>query len=79
MKKYLFFALAAVGMLSSCSSDDVVSSGSDPVDDNSLVPIRIGLGQTITRGTGTVGGFDDTNDNVWNRQLVNIYMLYNLV
>ena len=76
MKKYLFFALAAVGMLSSCSSDDVVSSGSDPVDDNSLVPIRIGLGQTITRGTGTVGGFDDTNDNVWNRQLVNIYMLY---
>ena len=76
MKKYLFFALAAVGMLSSCSSDDAVSSGSDPVDDNSLVPIRIGLGQTITRGTGTVGGFDDTNDNVWNQQEINVFMLY---
>ena len=76
MKKYLFFALAAVGMLSSCSSDDTISSGSAPVDDDSLVPIRIGLGQTVTRGTGTVGGFDNATDNVWNQQKINVFMLY---
>lgn len=75
MKKYLFFALAAVGMLSSCSSDDIVSNGDDPVNE-SRQAIRIGMGQTITRGTGTVGGFDDALDNVWNKQVVNIYMLY---
>lgn len=76
MKKYLFFALATVGMLSSCSSDDVVGSETTPTDNNSLVPIRVGLGQMATRGTGTVGGFNDATDNVWNKQVVNVYMLY---
>jgi hypothetical protein len=63
-------------MLSSCSSDDVVSNDSGSIDDNSLVPIRIGLGQTVTRGTGTVGGFTNDDDNVWYGQKINVYMLY---
>lgn len=77
MKKYLFIALAAAGLLSSCSSDDIVG-GETTFDESELVPIRIGFGQTVTgtRGTGTVGGFDDASDNVWNKQLVNIYMLH---
>lgn len=76
MKKYLFFALAAVGMLSSCSSDDVVGNGTNTTDDNSPMPIRIGIGQAFTtRGTGTVGGFTDDDDNVWNGQKFNLYML----
>ncbi len=77
MKKYLFIALAAAGMLSSCSSDDIVG-GETTFDENELIPIRIGFGQTVTgtRGTGTVGGFDDASDNVWNKQVVNVYMLH---
>ena len=78
MKKYLFFALAAVGMLSSCTSDDIVSDGKKNVDNGELVPIRIGMGQSVgaTRGSGTVGGFDDTSDNLWDQQEVRIYMLH---
>lgn len=76
MKKYLFFAVAALGMLSSCSSDDIVGNGTTTVDDSSLVPIRIGMGQAVaTRGTGTVGGFNDDTDNIWNGQKFNLYML----
>jgi hypothetical protein len=75
MKKYLFIALATAGMLSSCSSDDIVSNGVNPGNEESRQQILIGLGQTVTRGTGTVGGFDDDADNKWNKQVVNIYML----
>ena len=77
MKKYLFFALALAGMLSSCSSDDTISSGSDSVNDaRQAIRIGMGYGKTTTRGTGTVGGFDNATDNKWNKQMVNIYMLY---
>jgi hypothetical protein len=75
MKKYLFIALATAGMLSSCLSDDIVSNGVNPGNEESRQQILIGLGQTVTRGTGTVGGFDDDADNKWNKQVVNIYML----
>lgn len=77
MKKYLFFAMALAGMLTSCSSDEIIG-GETTFDENELVPIKIGFGQTVTgtRGTGTVGGFDDATDNVWNKQLVNVYMLH---
>lgn len=75
MKKYLFIALATAGMLSSCSSDDIVSNGVNPGNEESRQQILIGLGQTVTRGTGTVGGFADDTDNKWNKQVVNIYML----
>ena len=74
MKKYLFIALAAAGMLTSCSSDDaVVNESSNNAEE--LVPIKIGMGSiaTITRGTGTVGTTDATT-NAWNGELVKIYM-----
>lgn len=84
MKKSLFFALAvAGGLLSSCSSEDAISTS---VDNNheDLVPIQLGVSnQTVTgvRGTGTVGGvYDETNEvmveeGTWQGQLVNVYML----
>lgn len=77
MKKYLFFALAVAGMLSSCSNDDIVSDGGKINFDKDFVPIKIGIGQgkTTTRGTGTVGGFDNATDNKWAMQKVNVYML----
>lgn len=76
MKKYFVIALAAVGILSSCSSDDVVSNGISQ-ENSSLVPIRIGLGTGVsveTRGTGTVGDTTEIN-NVWYGQKINVYML----
>jgi hypothetical protein len=78
MKKYLFFALAIAGMLSSCSNDDIVSDGGKgKFDSSELIPIKIGMGHsTTTRGTGTVGGFDNASDNKWVKQTVNVFMLH---
>lgn len=76
MKKYFFMAFAVAGMLSSCTSDDVVSNGISQ-ENSSLVPIRIGLGTGVsveTRGTGTVGDTTEIN-NVWYGQKINVYML----
>lgn len=78
MKKYFFFALAAAGMLSSCSSDDTVAG--TEVENDELVPIQIGFGGGSvsvdeTRGTGTVGGYQGTEENKWHSQKFNVYML----
>ena len=62
MKKYfMFVAVAAAGMLASCSSESL--TGSDPTIEpgqEDLVPIKINVAspsaRAITRGTGTVGG-----------------------
>lgn len=75
MKKYLFIALAAAGMLSSCSSDDTVAN--ERVNSEDLVPIKIGMGNivtNVTRGLGSVGANGATTTNQWNNELVNIYM-----
>lgn len=73
MKKYLFIAMAAAGLFSSCSSDDIVGNGN--ANESNLVPIRLGMGQIVTgtRGTGTVGGLTPET-NVWQGQKVNVYM-----
>ena len=62
MKKYFIFAaIAAAGLLTSCSSDDKIASevGPNPIEGEDMVPIQIGVGQTasvdVTRGTGSVG------------------------
>lgn len=75
MKKHLFIALAAVGLLSSCSSEESVSSSVPAPDNDALQEIRIGLSAGVTtKGTGTVG---DTASAVsaWGGQKVNIFML----
>ena len=76
MKKMYFFALAAAGLMTACSSDDAVSNGGG-ADETALVPIQIGVSpvSVTTRGTGTVGSTtgDETN-NKWAGQTINIYM-----
>ncbi len=75
MKKSLFFALAVAGMLSSCSSEDAIGTDVN-VNNGELVPIQLGLTTSaITRGSGTVGGVEGTEENVWKNQTVNVFML----
>lgn len=66
-------AVASLGLLASCSSDDDLSTGGK----NDLQQIKIGMGvQTTvgaTRGTGTVGNVGAEN-NKWAGQAINIYM-----
>lgn len=74
MRKSLFFALAVAGMLSSCSSEDAISTDAN-VNNGDLVPIQLGLtNSVITRGAGTVGGVTE-EENVWKNQTVNVFML----
>lgn len=81
MKK-LFFAsalVAGMGMLASCSNDEVaVAPGVAPGPGNAdLVPIELALGNpTVSvqkRGSGTVGDIADEATNVWNGQ--DLYVL----
>lgn len=66
-------AVASLGLLASCSSDDDLSTGGK----NDLQQIKIGMGvQTTvgaTRGTGSVGSVGEAN-NKWAGQAINIYM-----
>jgi hypothetical protein len=92
----MFVAVAAAGMLASCSSDSL-TAGPDPKIEptqEDLVPIEISVATPMarsgmTRGTGTVGGVEDGNDNavnndgttagtpktnIWAGQKINVYM-----
>ena len=66
-------AVASLGLLASCSSDDDLSTGGK----NDLQQIKIGMGVQATvgatRGTGTVGSVGEEN-NKWAGQAINIYM-----
>lgn len=66
-------AVASLGLLASCSSDDDLSTGGK----NDLQQIKIGMGVQATvgatRGTGTVGDVGEAN-NKWAGQAINIYM-----
>ena len=76
MKKlFLMGAVASLGLLASCSSDDDLSTGGNGKD--GLQQIKIGMGvqaNVATRGTGTVGAVGAEN-NTWAKQTVNVYML----
>ena len=81
MKKYFIFAaIAAAGLLTSCSSDDNIASEvtPNPVEGEDLTPIQIGVGQStsvdVTRGTGTVGGLAGDAKNIWAGEHVNVFM-----
>lgn len=68
-------AVASLGLLASCSSDDDLSTGGNGKD--GLQKIKIGMGvqaNVATRGTGTVGAVGAEN-NKWAKQTVNVYML----
>ena len=66
-------AVASLGLLASCSSDDDLSTGGK----NDLQQIKIGMGVQATvgatRGTGSVGSVGAEN-NKWAGQAINIYM-----
>lgn len=76
MKKlFLMGAVASLGLLASCSSDDDLSTGGNGKD--GLQKIKIGMGvqaNVATRGTGTVGAVGE-KENTWAKQTVNVYML----
>lgn len=76
MKKlFLMGAVASLGLLASCSSDDDLSTGGNSKD--GLQQIKIGMGvqaNVATRGTGTVGAVGE-KENTWAKQTVNVYML----
>ena len=76
MKKlFLMGAVASLGLLASCSSDDDLSTGGNGKD--GLQQIKIGMGvqaNVATRGTGTVGAVGE-KENTWAKQTVNVYML----
>lgn len=82
MKKSLFMALAAAGMLSACSShDDFADNGKgNGIDTNLSIADQINIGvttgdlQAVVRGTGTVGDTAATN-NQWAGQDLWIYMV----
>lgn len=87
-KSYFFAALAVAGLLSSCSSDDAITTGENGASDglNGLVEIQLGVSNNVVtgaRGTGTVGGVVDAEGNPvdgegvneWCGQAVNVYML----
>lgn len=66
-------AVASLGLLASCSSDDDLSTGGK----NDLQQIKIGMGvqaNVATRDTGTVGAVGE-KENTWANQTVNVYML----
>ena len=68
-------AVASLGLLASCSSDDDLSTGGNGKD--GLQKIKIGMGvqaNVATRGTGTVGAVGE-KENTWAKQAVNVYML----
>lgn len=74
MKKlFLMGAVASLGLLASCSSDDDLSTGGK----NDLQQIKIGMGVQATvgatKGTGSVGSVGEEN-NKWAGQAINIYM-----
>ena len=78
-KSFMFVAVAAAGMLASCSSDSL-TAGPDPniePTQEERVPIQLSVSspsvRANTRGTGTVGGVGG-GENKWYGQRINVFM-----
>lgn len=77
----MFVAVAAAGMLASCSSESL--TGSDPTIEptqEERVPIQLAVSspsvRATTRGTGTVGGVGTSDpNNVWAGQRIHVFMV----
>lgn len=80
MKKLFFYAAAAVGMLSACSSNDDFTAANGENEGREAIKIGVSsiAAQVGTRGTGTVGGVYDgetvVTPNEWAGQKINVYM-----
>ena len=69
-----FFALAAAGMLTACSNDDTLGGNGEQNVSEPQIRLGVASSKVQTRGTGTVGGMNDT-ENVWAGQTLWVYML----
>lgn len=76
MKKMLFFAMAAAGMLTACSSDDTLDATSQVLPELSQEKIQLGVASSsaVVRGSGTIGSMEDAT-NEWAGQEFWVYML----
>ena len=86
MKKYFIFAaVAAAGLLTSCSSSDDIASNDvgaiENPDARQAIRLNLATPTMTTRGTGTVGGVGKDGDanthhsaNFWAGQTINVFM-----
>lgn len=84
-KNYFFIAALAIGMMSSCSNNEILEEVELPslpdqvIDEGTTrMPIEMGISMpetsVSTRGTGTVGDLANTTNNQWNSQELGILM-----
>lgn len=74
MKKMFLFALAAAGMLTACSNDDILGGNGEQNVSEQQIRLGVASSKVQTRGTGTVGGMTDA-ENKWAGQTLWVYML----
>ena len=79
MKKQFFYAALAIGMMSSCSSNDLPGNQQPENPEDERVAIELGVSPlntvVTTRGTGFVGNESDAEAAKWDKQPLNILML----
>ena len=84
-KNYFFIAALAIGMMSSCSNNEILEEVELPslpdqvIDEGTTrMPIEMGISMpeasVSTRGTGTVGDLANTANNQWNSQELGVLM-----
>lgn len=84
-KNYFFIAALAIGMMSSCSNNEILEEVELPslpdqvIDEGTTrMPIEMGISMpeasVSTRGTGTVGDLANSTNNQWNSQELGILM-----
>ena len=84
MKKQFFYAALAIGMMSSCSSNDLPGNQApeEQLPEEERVAIELGISspnakiEASTRGIGSVGS-TVVNDNKWNGEELGIWMAEN--
>ncbi|MCM1108662.1 MAG: fimbrillin family protein [Clostridium sp.] len=78
-KSYLFAALVAMGAMTSCSNDtDVTPGAANQVENDGRQPIMFSLGTpsvSVTRGTGSVGDLEGSEENTWQGESLRLLML----
>ncbi len=83
MKKQFFYAALAIGMMSSCSSNDLPGNQApeEQLPEEERVAIELGISspnakiEASTKGIGSVGGTGDASDpNNWNGETLGVWM-----